>query len=748
MSAATGRTSQVGQAPQVGQVLAERYELKRFLGAGAMGAVYEAATPTNERVAVKVLLEMEQSAMAEEVSKRFLREALIASTIGNKHIVPVIDSGIDAALQIPYLVMPLLSGFDLEVLLDRVGALHPTVAARIIVQACSALTEAHTQGVIHRDIKPGNIFLDHQTDGSVVVRLLDFGIAKQEDDQQLTRVGTVMGTPHYMAPEQLRDSKQVDGRSDVWGIAATLYHALSGFTPFDEAVNMTDLQIAMFRKDVPAIQDRASWIDPGLATVVHGALLRDLAARCPSADEFRSTLLPFIQKTPDLDVSMLEPLPRVLRRVRARRAERITEWQRSTPSQALPPMQETTPDVLLGRKLGGEYRLLRRLGRGNAGGLYEALASDGNRFAARVLDPRVAGTDKAARRFVREARALAVIDNPHVVQPIDTGYDEELAQPYIVVELLRGMDLAEHLDRVGPLRPTIAVALLLQLCQGIQAAHSHDFIHRDICPANAFLVERPGGEALVTLTGFAMIKQLPNESRANPRDLTLGSDVIGSMYHTSPEQAGNPRDADKRSDVFSAAATLFHALAGEPPWPADLTSADLLMAVAGRSPTHLQDVAPWVSRALTEVVHRGLKRDPDERWQSIEVFLAALKKITHAERITWTLMDGLSSSTKARKAPRAEAVEPSMVRPPPKDSAPTPPASASPASASPAAPSTPSRPTAAAATAHHIEDEATAAEPTLERRAQAAQRTRTLLAVALVLVVLVAAAAGYLLTSG
>jgi serine/threonine-protein kinase len=124
----TAPESQSLKAPPLGTVLGERYRLLRFLGHGAMGAVYEAATPGDERVAVKVLLEIQQQKLADELARRFVREAQLASTLDSHNIVPVIDSGMDATLRIPYLVMPLLSGLDLESLLEQVGALHPTVS--------------------------------------------------------------------------------------------------------------------------------------------------------------------------------------------------------------------------------------------------------------------------------------------------------------------------------------------------------------------------------------------------------------------------------------------------------------------------------------------------------------------------------------------------------------------------------------------------------------------------------------------
>lgn len=658
-----GPVSHPFKPPPLGTVLAERYRLLRFLGSGAIGAVYEAATPSDERVAVKVLLELEQSRLAKELAVRFVREARVASTFDSEHIVHVTDSGVDGQLHIPYLVMPLLSGFDLETLLKRAGAIHPTVAVRIFAQACEGLMEAHRKNVIHRDIKPGNLFLDHDQTGKVVVRVLDFGMAKlMQSDETITRAGAVLGTPHYMSPEQSTNAKDVDGRSDVWGTAATLYHVLTGVAPFDEEKTFADLHLAINTKDVPHIQERAPWIDPGLARVVHGALLRDRDMRCSSIGELRTALTPYLAGSTDLNAVMLETIPAVLRRVKYSRAERPEIWERSAPSAELPPMSDEASDDLLGKRLGGNYLLLRRLGRGGFGGLYEALGPDANRYAVRAVDPQIAGRDPAAsRRFVREARALASIDSPHVVKLIDAAFDEALEQPYLVVELLHGVDLQAVIDVHGPMTPEHATRILVEACRGMEAAHARGVVHRDVRPANLFLMEEPSGVVTVKITGFGLVKQ---EGEGEGYTVTRGDEILGSPMHMAPEQAKNAKAADARSDIWSLGATLYHALAGEPPWPAGLTGADLIIAIGTGKPTHLQDKAPWVDKQLTEVVHRCLEIDPTQRWESTTELREALETLSAKPNVKLRELGKLSNSLRRKKAPRGEPAGPASVPPP------------------------------------------------------------------------------------
>jgi serine/threonine protein kinase len=653
--------SQIIKAPPVGTTLGERYKLLRFLGSGAIGAVYEAATPSDERVAVKVLLEIDQSELGKELSLRFVREARVASTLDSEHIVPVIDSGLDAALGIPYLVMPLLSGVDVESLLERVGSLHPTVAVRMIAQACEGLLVAHRGSVVHRDIKPSNLFLHYDPSGKVTVRVLDFGLAKVTgSDESITRAGSIMGTPHYMSPEQSKNAKDVDGRSDVWGIAATLYHLLTGLAPFHEERRFVDLHMAINTKDIPPIQERAPWIDPGLATIVHGALLRDRAVRCPSIKELGAALFPYTLNTNDINAMMLEPVPAVLRTMKASTAKHVDVWEPCAPSSEVPALSTEPIDPLLGKKLGNRYTLLRRLGRSGKGGLYEALGPEGNRFAVRAIDPKTSGADPvASQRFVREARALVSIDSPHVNKLVDASFDEELNQPFVVLELLHGLDLQLVIDKFGPIDPRVAVPLIIQACAGLRAAHAHGIVHRDVQPKNLFLVEQPSGQIVVKLTGFGAVKRITKEDGDAPsHELTRGGDVLGSMLHMPPEQARNPKNADQRSDLWGLGATLYHLLSGKPPWPTDKIGADMLITIGSSQPPHVQDSAPWVRRGLAAALHRALKVDPAERYNLIEDFGDALRPFTVLTNVKLQELEPLPSDLRARIEERAEPPEP------------------------------------------------------------------------------------------
>ncbi|HEX4445451.1 MAG TPA: serine/threonine-protein kinase [Polyangiaceae bacterium] len=226
----------------VGQIVARKYELVRLLGRGSMGEVWSAHHQAlREQVALKVLAwppsgdDAEAPAVALE---RFRFEAQVAARLSRKtrHIVRVTDYGEDDGL--PYLVMELLDGEALDAALRQRGPLPPSEATPIVSQIARALEQAHAEGVAHRDLKPANVFLTRDEEGQLLVKLLDFGIARTIHARRVqgtfsTAKGFVFGTPGYMSPEQTRASPKLDHRCDLWALATIAYQALTGHLPVD-----------------------------------------------------------------------------------------------------------------------------------------------------------------------------------------------------------------------------------------------------------------------------------------------------------------------------------------------------------------------------------------------------------------------------------------------------------------------------------------------------------------------------------
>jgi len=235
------------------RVLADRYRLLEPLGQGGMGTVWRAEhVELGSKVAVKLI--DEGIAESSDALGRFKREAKAAAGLNSAHVVQIFDYGIDNGT--PYIAMELLDGESLGERLDRTGTLSPEETLRVLTHASWALDKAHEAGIVHRDMKPDNIFLTKQEDGNFLGKLLDFGVAKSKSaDLQgaassHTRTGALVGSPYYMSPEQVRHTKDVDHRTDLWALGVITYECLLGSRPF-ESDALGDLLILICTEDVP-----------------------------------------------------------------------------------------------------------------------------------------------------------------------------------------------------------------------------------------------------------------------------------------------------------------------------------------------------------------------------------------------------------------------------------------------------------------------------------------------------------------
>jgi predicted ATPase len=292
-----------------GQVLGGRYRLVRPLGQGGMGAVYEAVHEAlGRKVAIKVL--HASLSWDPEQLGRFRREALAAGAIGHPNIVQVTDFSA-APGEPPFLVMDLLEGRSLGQTITREGPLLPARVAHVASQMLHALAAAHRAGIVHRDIKPDNVFLTSMAAHADVVKVLDFGVAKLQASggiDKLTAVGAVVGTPSYMAPEQARGS-DVDARADLYAVGACMFHALAGRVPF-ETTSAPALLYAILEQAPPAVTDLRADVPAGLADIIARAMLKDPAARFASADEMRAAIEPFAGASPakmSFDATVVAP---------------------------------------------------------------------------------------------------------------------------------------------------------------------------------------------------------------------------------------------------------------------------------------------------------------------------------------------------------------------------------------------------------------------------------------------------------
>lgn len=254
-----------------------------------MGIVLQAThIHLDERVAIKTL--RSDVPLDQEVVLRFVREAQAAVKLKGEHIARVSDVGTFES-GTPYMVMEFLDGVDLGRLLEDQGSLPPALAVEIGLQVCEALAEAHSIGIVHRDIKPANLFVTWRPDGSVLVKVLDFGISKSihAQDVSLTQTSSTLGTPAYMSPEQMRSARMVDGRTDIWSLGAVLFEAVHGVPPFDaETFSEMCVKVAVDEPVAPVMQT-----PPGMHDTLLRCLRKDPNARYASVVEFARDLAAF-----------------------------------------------------------------------------------------------------------------------------------------------------------------------------------------------------------------------------------------------------------------------------------------------------------------------------------------------------------------------------------------------------------------------------------------------------------------------
>lgn len=287
---------------QQGDLLAGKYRVEQVLGAGGMGYVVAARhEQLGQRVAVKLLVP--ELCENEDSVTRFLREARAAVKIQSEHVARVLDVG-ELTNGSPYMVMEFLSGRDLADELDLPGQLDVPTAIDYVLQASEAVAEAHSMGVIHRDLKPANLFLTHRPDGSPLVKVLDFGISKAinvednalEPAPSLTATHSLLGSPAYMSPEQIRRPKSVDTRTDIWSLGSILFELLTRDPPF-HADSPLALLAAVVSDPLPDIREKRPDVPPELAAVIAKCLEKNPDNRYQTVAELADALAPFAPRS-------------------------------------------------------------------------------------------------------------------------------------------------------------------------------------------------------------------------------------------------------------------------------------------------------------------------------------------------------------------------------------------------------------------------------------------------------------------
>ncbi|MBA3393403.1 MAG: serine/threonine protein kinase [Deltaproteobacteria bacterium] len=288
---------------RVGEVLADKYEVTKILGQGGMGVVVAARhRELDKLVALKFM--HEEVAVNVTAIDRFLREARAAARLRSEHVGHVMDVG-RLPNGVPYIVMEFLEGHDLSQVLELRGPLSVSDAVEYVLQTCEAIAEAHTHGIIHRDLKPQNLFLTMRPDGRPLVKVLDFGISKVQAAGGPTATQQTMGTPAYMAPEQMRSARSADARADIWSIGVILYQLLSGSLPFNGETIAEIMLRVMSDPMVPIGTVRAGLPAP-LVRAIEKCLEKDRNKRFDNVAQLAHELVPFAPERARAAMSLIE----------------------------------------------------------------------------------------------------------------------------------------------------------------------------------------------------------------------------------------------------------------------------------------------------------------------------------------------------------------------------------------------------------------------------------------------------------
>jgi serine/threonine protein kinase/Tol biopolymer transport system component len=562
-----------------------------------MGVVYKARDTRLDRLVALKLLSPQRA--SESDRRRFTREAKAASSLDHPNVCALYDFGETEDGRL-FLAMAFCEGETLRDRIDR-GPLPPAEAADTAAQVAAALAAAHERGIVHRDVKPGNIMV-----GSAGrVKLVDFGIARSVDQSRLTRAGTVVGTATYMAPELFR-GEPADHRADIWSLGVVLFEMLTGELPFDGRDGNELIQALLQRPPRP-IHAFVSGVPPALQRIIDRALAKSPAERYTHIGEMRWALETALDETGGAEETVVD-LPR-----RASRPGPPGDNER-TARMATTSLTGTTIS---------RYEVLEPIGGGGMGVVYKALDTRlGRTVALKFLPPELTRDPEAKERFLQEARAASALDHPNVCTIHEIGETDE-DQLYLAMACYDGETLRRRIER-GPLPLDEATDVAKQVAQGLAKAHRQGIVHRDVKPANVMLTS----DGMVKILDFGLAKL------AGTAVLTRMGISLGTPAYMSPEQARG-EEVDARADVWSLGVMLYEMIAGRRPFPGDNDQA-VLYGLLNEAPKPLSSLRVDVPTELERIVARMLAKDPAERYPSMADVIADLRKLRN-EPSTGTL---------------------------------------------------------------------------------------------------------------
>ncbi|MDQ3366252.1 MAG: protein kinase [Myxococcota bacterium] len=601
---------------QIGQLT-----IKRKLGEGGMGAVYYAEHQVlrTPRV-IKVLLpQWTQNAM---IVQRFVNEARAAASIKHRNIIEVHDCG-----QLPdgswFIVMDYLEGGTLAAFCaSQGGPLSMHAALQIIAPVANGLEAAHAANIVHRDLKPDNIFLvQHETNPHHPI-ILDFGIAKlgEADGGAVTRTGMMAGTPAYMAPEQMRDLKIVDKRSDVYALGVVAYQMITGgWLPYasknapHEYNDLSAAEIYHRQMSQPAVDPRHRFdgVSDRWANAILAALHPDPARRPQTARAFALLLA---EATPG---DAFEAAGTDIVRTYAHELLEI--------GNLLETVRSPTPKVKVPT---GRYQLGDRLGVGGMAEVFRGTVIGAEGFvrpvAVKKVLPGFSTVPQFASMFVQEAQIASQLSHPNIVSVLDFDRDPD-GRLFLVMEYVEGRDLSS-LAETGLLPFSTLNFVMSEALRGLGYAHElptagsiRGVVHRDVSPHNVLL----SWEGAVKLSDFGIAKA------REASNATASTMLKGKPSYMSPEQA-NGEQLDGRSDLFAVGVMLWEALTGRRLF--DGNTQEIIAQVLFRPIPRPSSLRAGVPADLESITMRLLERDRSARYANAELAVDDLARCADAPR--------------------------------------------------------------------------------------------------------------------
>ena len=556
-----------------GSTLAGRYEILKMLGEGGMGTVYKAKDRELDRlVALKVI--RPEYANHPETIRRFKQELILARQVTHRNVIRIFDLGIADSFK--FITMDYVEGRDLSKILSDKGKFSVSDGCEIVRQICSGLEAAHSEGVVHRDLKPQNIMLDAQ--GRVF--LMDFGLARSMELVGMTRTGALIGTPTYMSPEQARGEK-ADVRTDVFALGVIFYELLTGKRPYKDEPMMATLVRRTKELATPPSQVDSSIPEP-ISDIVMKCLQIKTDLRYQSAEEILRDLnliLP-AQSSSGQSASMLGP-------------------------QAFSS----------GSFFGPRYRIESLLGEGGMGKVYKAQDGELRRTVAlKLVRPELASDPSSMDRLKQEILLASKVSHKNILRIHDLGDVGGLK--FISMAFVDGRDLHQIISAEGQLPVPRAVRITRQLCLALEAAHSEGVIHRDLKPQNV-LVDQ---EDQVFVSDFGLAKSL----EVHASMMTSTGEVNGTPRYMSPEQVESG-PVDHRSDLYSLGLILYEMVTADLPFESDSVLQAMYQRVT-QSPKSPKTLNPDLPDYLVNIIMRCLEKDSAQRYQHARDILVDLDR--------------------------------------------------------------------------------------------------------------------------